>query len=136
MQECFLHRFWVDETPIRVLRNLTSKGAEFPSQPMKIIASLWNGDSWATDGGLTKTNWSFAPFTAHFQGFEVAGCIASVTASNSCASPGHWWNVGKYQALAPDQTAAYENVKRTYMNYDYCTDKARYPITPPECILP
>ncbi|KAF3329133.1 xyloglucan endotransglucosylase/hydrolase protein 2-like protein [Carex littledalei] len=131
------HRFWVDETPIRVLRNLTSKGAEFPSQPMKIIASLWNGDSWATDGGLTKTNWSYAPFTAHFQGFDVAGCITSAYMSkdNSCASTGHWWNTGKYQALTRAQTAAYENVKKNYMTYDYCTDKARFPTLPPECAL-
>ncbi|KAJ4783550.1 Xyloglucan endotransglucosylase/hydrolase [Rhynchospora pubera] len=125
--------FWVDETPIRVLKNLTRQGAEFPSQPMKIVASLWNGDSWATDGGLTKTDWSQAPFTAQFQGFDVAGCVAS--AGNSCASPSHWWNGAQYQALKPNQSTGYENVKKNYITYDYCADRARYPTQPPECVL-
>ncbi|KAJ3691016.1 hypothetical protein LUZ61_020180 [Rhynchospora tenuis] len=125
--------YWVDERPIRVLKNLTRQGAEFPSQPMKIIASLWNGDSWATDGGLTKTDWSQAPFTAQFQGFDVAGCVTST--GNSCASPSHWWNGAQYQALTLDQATAYENVKKNYITYDYCADRARYPTQPPECVL-
>ncbi|KAJ3694896.1 hypothetical protein LUZ60_000273 [Juncus effusus] len=85
--------FFVDEKPIRVLKNQTGKGLEFPSQPMKVIASLWNGESWATDGGHTKTNWTHAPFTAHFQGFDVAGCVGSNM--NSCSYSSLWWNKGE-----------------------------------------
>ncbi|KAA8550615.1 hypothetical protein F0562_002299 [Nyssa sinensis] len=74
----FLHwevsnlRFYVDNIPIRVFKNNTNIGVSYPSQPMQIEASLWDGDSWATDGGQTKTNWSHAPFKAHFQESHMA----------------------------------------------------------------
>lgn len=108
---------------------------DYPSKPMTVEASLWNGESWATDGGRTKIDWSYAPFKAHFQGFGVEGC--SVQNSNDigdCYSNKYLWNERKYQSLDADQQRAYEYARNTYMNYDYCTDKARYPTPPPECL--
>uniref|UniRef100_A0A7N2MM49 GH16 domain-containing protein n=1 Tax=Quercus lobata TaxID=97700 RepID=A0A7N2MM49_QUELO len=67
-------RFYVDNVPIRVFKNNKNIGVNYPSQPMHIEASLWDGDSWATDGGQTKINWTHAPFNAHYQGFGIAGC--------------------------------------------------------------
>ncbi|XP_052171126.1 xyloglucan endotransglucosylase/hydrolase protein 2-like [Diospyros lotus] len=124
--------FYVDDTPIRVFKNNTEIGVKYPSQPMQIEASLWNGDSWATDGGQTKTNWSFAPFKAHYRGFDVHGCVG---AAANCHSSSFWWNDVKYWQLDESQQKAYDVVKRKYMNYDYCKDTRRYPNPPPECLV-
>ena len=126
---------FVDETPIRVLRNLTGRVPEyeFPGKQMRVLASLWNGSDWATDGGRTKIDWNRAPFTVAFQGFNVDACAN--TSSTPCSSPDLWWNARRHRRLSAAERAAYENVKNTYMNYDYCTDKDRFKNgnTPAEC---
>ncbi|KDP26372.1 hypothetical protein JCGZ_17530 [Jatropha curcas] len=124
--------FFVDEIPIRVFNNNTKFGVSYPSHPMKVEASLWDGDSWATDGGQTKTNWSNAPFKAHFLGFDISGCSSKI---QQCLSPNYWWNVQKYWKLDLAQQRAYENVRNKFLTYDYCFDRPRFPVTPPECLL-
>ncbi|XP_059433533.1 xyloglucan endotransglucosylase/hydrolase protein 2-like [Corylus avellana] len=127
--------FYVDNIPIRVFKNKRNIGVEYPSQPMQIEGSLWDGDSWATDGGQTKINWTYAPFQAHFQGFEIGGCAALDNSSiQQCYSPNYWWNTEKYWKLDSKQQREYENVRNKYINYDYCSDRHRYPIPPPECL--
>ncbi|XVF81208.1 hypothetical protein PTKIN_Ptkin15bG0137600 [Pterospermum kingtungense] len=133
--------FYVDNIPIRVFKNNKNIGVGYPSQPMKIEASLWDGDSWATDGGQTKTNWSMAPFKAHFQGFDISGCSTieqkhskHSVGDGECFSPKYWWNSEKYWKLDSKQQGQLENVRKEYMNYDYCADRPRYPVPPPECL--
>ncbi|XP_022758698.1 xyloglucan endotransglucosylase/hydrolase protein 2-like [Durio zibethinus] len=128
--------FYVDDIPIRVFKNNDDIGVGYPSQPMKIEVSLWDGDSWATDGGRTKTNWSMAPFKAHFQGFDISGCPIIQNSSNiqQCYSPNYWWNSEKYWKLDSKQQGELQNVRKEYMNYDYCSDRPRYPVPPPECL--
>ncbi|KAI9400435.1 hypothetical protein POPTR_002G244200v4 [Populus trichocarpa] len=127
--------FYVDDTPIRVFKNHTNIGVSYPSQPMQIEASLWNGESWATDGGHTKINWSHAPFQAHFQGFDINGCSDHQRQPNvqPCYSTSYWWNTRKYWTLDSARQRAYENVRKKYLTYDYCSDRPRYPTPPPEC---
>ncbi|KAL0922250.1 hypothetical protein M5K25_006221 [Dendrobium thyrsiflorum] len=125
--------FYVDDTPIRVFANKENIGVGYPSQPMQIIASLWNGDDWATDGGKTKINWSYAPFNAIFQGFDVDGCVSASSDDAHCSSPSLWWNSARYQQLSPSEKLAYQNVRRRYMTYDYCNDVKRFSERPPEC---
>ncbi|KAK8650785.1 hypothetical protein V6N13_140411 [Hibiscus sabdariffa] len=130
-------RFYVDDIPIRVFKNNKDTGVGYPSQAMKIEASLWDGDSWATDGGRTKTNWTSAPFKAHFQGFDISGCPKSdhdSSTNQECFSPKNWWNTEKYWTLDSKQKGQLENVRNKYMNYDYCSDRHRYPVPPPECL--
>jgi xyloglucan:xyloglucosyl transferase len=119
-------RIFVDERPIRVLRNLTGSvpGYEFPAKPMRVRASLWDGSAWATDGGMTKIDWNRAPFTAGFQGFSIHACGSN--SSTPCNSPDRRWNRNKYRSLTAEQRAAYQNVKKMYMIYDYCADKERF----------
>ncbi|KAL5798733.1 hypothetical protein ACOSQ2_003553 [Xanthoceras sorbifolium] len=124
--------FEVDNIPIRVYKNYENIGVGYPSHAMQIEASLWDGESWATDGGQTKTNWSYAPFKAHFQGFDISGCSNSNT--QQCYSSQYWWNSHKYWKLDSNQQRQYENVRRKYMNYDYCSDRPRYPTPPKECL--
>ncbi|KAJ9182448.1 hypothetical protein P3X46_006443 [Hevea brasiliensis] len=124
--------FFVDEYPIRVFKNKHNIGVGYPSQPLKIICSIWNGDSWATDGGLTKINWTYAPFIAGFRSFSIKGCPAQ-NSMQPCYSSKFWWNRNQYWELSPSQEQAYQTVKSKYTTYDYCSDKTRYPIPPPEC---
>ncbi|CAH8278685.1 unnamed protein product [Arabidopsis lyrata] len=92
-------RFYVDNIPIRVYKN--ENGVSYPSKPMQVEASLWNGDDWATDGGRTKINWSYSPFIAHFQDFALSGCNIDGRSNNvaACESSNYWWNAGNYQRL-------------------------------------
>ncbi|MCL7029587.1 hypothetical protein MKW94_023739 [Papaver nudicaule] len=122
--------FFIDHTPIRVYKNKASIGVNYPTKPMHIEASLWNGDSWATDGGQTKIDWSQAPFNAYFQAFNIDGCAQS----ENCYSSKFWWNnKNKYWRLNSQQQKAYQNVKKKYMTYDYCSDLPRFPKLPKEC---
>ncbi|KAK9992835.1 hypothetical protein SO802_022538 [Lithocarpus litseifolius] len=101
---------------------------------MHIEASLWDGDSWATDGGQTKINWTHSPLNAHFQGFGIGGCpVQNSSDIQQCYSSKYWWNLEKYWRLDHRQQRKYENVRKKYTNYDYCFDRPRYPTPPPEC---
>lgn len=126
------YRFFVDKYPIRVFKNKHNIGVDFPSQPMNIMCSIWNGDSWATDGGQTKINWTYAPFTAGFRSFSIYGCPTE-NSMGPCSSTKYWWNRNQFWQLDPSQEQAYQTVKRKYLIYDYCTDHKRFPTPPPEC---
>ncbi|KAL4558574.1 hypothetical protein LXL04_036775 [Taraxacum kok-saghyz] len=127
--------FFVDDTPIRLYRNNIHKGVDYPNNTMEVKVSLWDGSSWATDGGQTKVNWSNGPIEAHFQDFKIDGCLSSVNNSNKdCFTQNYWWNNKTYWRLDSKQQKAYDKVRKKYMNYDYCNDKGRYPTPPPECV--
>ncbi|XP_062078615.1 xyloglucan endotransglucosylase protein 1-like [Humulus lupulus] len=119
--------FYVDEIPIRVFKNLESKGVPFPNkQPMRIHSSLWNADDWATRGGLIKTDWTKAPFTASYRNFKVTAAAAASTAARGSGR------------TSEELDARSENrlkwVQKKYMIYNYCTDTKRFPHGfPPEC---
>ncbi|XP_037417454.1 putative xyloglucan endotransglucosylase/hydrolase protein 1 [Triticum dicoccoides] len=110
---------FVDDTPIRVLKNLMP--GQFLVRPMKIRGSLWDGSDWATDNGKYRVDYNRAPFIAVLQGFDVYGCPA--TGGAPCGSLSLSWNA--IRSLTPAQEAAYKNAKSKYMTYDYCTDKSR-----------
>jgi len=99
---------------------------------MKIITSLWNGEGWATNGGKDKINWADSPFIAQFQGFSIDGCSSNGSDNHVCASSNFWWNGWAYKDLTPAQETAYQNVQKR-ITYDYCSDKQRFSVMPPEC---
>lgn len=124
--------FYVDDVPIRVFKNIN--GVAYPTKAMQTEVSLWDGSSWATDGGQTKANWSHAPFMAHFQGFDVSACQAAQGSNiQPCYGSGYWWNAQEYWKLNASDQQKYENVRQNYVTYDYCSDRERYPTVPPEC---
>ncbi|KAL8467799.1 hypothetical protein ACS0TY_031148 [Phlomoides rotata] len=108
--------FSVDNTPIREFKNMEKIGVQFPkTQPMKLYSSIWSADEWATRGGLVKTDWARAPFTASYMGF-----------SNRPVSP--------QEVLEPINEEKLKWVQHNYMIYNYCTDAKRFPQGfPPEC---
>lgn len=122
MNACFIS-FSVDGTPIRKFRNLESKGVPYPKdQAMRIHSSLWNADDWATRGGLVKTDWSKAPFTASYRNFKADACVWSSGAS-SCPAANSWFS----QRLDSAGDANIKRVQKNYMIYNYCTDAKRFP---------
>ncbi|KAH9304748.1 hypothetical protein KI387_009152, partial [Taxus chinensis] len=111
--------FMVDSVPIRVFSNHKASGVAYPdSQAMGVYSSLWNGDSWATRGGLVKIDWSHAPFVAAYRNFNVQSASSGVKQINGISS---------------EQRNKLQWVKKNFMIYDYCIDKQRYPLPPPEC---
>lgn len=95
-------------------------GVAFPkSQSMKLYSSLWNADEWATRGGLIKTDWAQAPFTASYRNFNANICNNNNNNNDSC----------KYlvENLDPVNEEKLRRVQQKYMIYNYCTDNKRFP---------
>jgi len=126
--------FSVDNIPFRVYKNSVTGGIHYPkSQPMRIYSTLWEADDWATRGGREKIDWSKAPFHAYYKDFDIEGC--SILGSTGCASdPNNSWEAEPFRGLTPLQARLYRWVRVNHMIYDYCTDKSRYPVPPPECL--
>ncbi|KAK7339166.1 hypothetical protein VNO77_19818 [Canavalia gladiata] len=113
--------FYVDEIPIRVFKNNSNIGVSFPSQQMHIMASIWNGEPWASNG--KRIDWKQAPFMAQFEGFNVHGCQFQIRNKYACYSPHLWWNDQKHWELNPQQQRAYEDARKKHLLYDYCSDR-------------
>ncbi|KAL2454481.1 putative xyloglucan endotransglucosylase/hydrolase protein 23 [Abeliophyllum distichum] len=131
--------FSVDGTPIREFKNAESLGVAYPkNQPMRIYSSLWNADDWATRGGLVKTDWNEAPFTASYRNFNANACVSSSSGSSSCtpsstsSSSNSWLN----EELDSTSQERLKWVQKNYMIYNYCSDSKRFSQgVPPECAI-
>jgi xyloglucan:xyloglucosyl transferase len=117
-------RFFVDDTPIRVFKNTTDKGGSYPTQEMKIHATIWTSP-WGSGG--VPINWNDAPFEAHYRSFGINGCQVQTTNIEQCNSSMYWWNDQKFWELSPLQKKAYNNVWSNYLVYDYCAKQSQSP---------
>ncbi|KAK8489677.1 hypothetical protein V6N13_089351 [Hibiscus sabdariffa] len=91
-------------------------------------------DDWATMGGLVKTDWTQAPFTASYRNFNANACVWSNGAS-SCKSDAPSSTNGAWFSQELDSTSQQrlQWVRKNYMIYNYCTDDNRFPQgLPPE----
>ncbi|KAL8140493.1 hypothetical protein V2J09_006514 [Rumex salicifolius] len=122
--------FMVDGTPLREFKNMESVEVAFPNkQAMRLYASLWDAEDWATQGGRIKTDWSKAPFVASYRNLNVNACVRS-NGKSSCASSAAWFN----QQLDTTSQRRMRWVQKNYMIYNYCTDTKRFPQgLPKEC---
>ncbi|KAJ0031958.1 hypothetical protein Pint_14169 [Pistacia integerrima] len=131
--------FYVDGTPIREFKNSESVGVPYlKSQPMRIYSSLWNADDWATRGGLIKTDWSQAPFTASYRNYNaINACVwSSSSGSSSCNSNSDNSNSWLSEELDNTSQERLNWVQKNYMIYDYCKDTKRFPQgLPAECAV-
>ncbi|CAN7140137.1 probable xyloglucan endotransglucosylase/hydrolase protein 25 [Brassica rapa] len=123
--------FLVDGIPIRQFKNLEHRRIPYPKmQPMRLYSSLWNADQWATRGGLVKTDWSKAPFTASYRNFRADACV-SYTGKPSCPAGSPRWLSHRFDLTAENNMRV---VQRKFMVYNYCTDSKRFPQGfPKEC---
>ncbi|XP_075509922.1 putative xyloglucan endotransglucosylase/hydrolase protein 23 [Primulina tabacum] len=121
--------FSVDNTPLREFKNMENNGVPFPNtQPMKLYSSIWNADEWATRGGLIKTDWTQAPFSASYRNFHADACIVSSAMASACGVPSEennrpWLS----QKLDPNGEERLKWVQKNHMVYDYCADAKRFP---------
>lgn len=131
--------FYVDNTPVREFPNLVGKAynASYPSAcPMKLYLSMWDGSSWATEGGRVKLDWSQAPFTASYKDFRLRGCEATQgdwAAIKQCQNSIYGAPGPRYQTIGATRTRKLRWVKRNFVHYNYCADTVRYPQLPVEC---
>lgn len=129
--------FFVDDTPIRSFPNNEANGQPFPNkQPMGIYSSIWDGSSWATQGGAVKINWASAPFVATYSNFAMNGCpVSGASTIQTCQASKYAAPGAAQQTLTQHQINQMKWVKKYHVKYNYCADKKRYPIAPPECKL-
>ncbi|XP_073157977.1 xyloglucan endotransglucosylase protein 7-like [Henckelia pumila] len=129
----------VDKTPLREFKNMENNGVPFPiGQPMKLYSSIWNADEWATRGGLIKTDWTQAPFTASYRNFHADACVVSSAMASSCGGGASSEENDKpwlsQKQLDTDAQERLKWVQNNYMVYDYCVDAKRFPQGfPAEC---
>ncbi|KAF5804751.1 putative xyloglucan:xyloglucosyl transferase [Helianthus annuus] len=129
--------FSVDGTPIREFKNAESIGVPFPKdRPMRIHSSLWNADDWATRGGLVKTDWSQAPFTASYRNFKADACVVasgkSSCSGSAASSSGNQAWLSEELDITKQERLRW--VQKNYMIYNYCSDSKRFSQGfPPEC---
>ena len=131
----------MDNVPIRVFLNYSSQGIAFPTKPVGIYCSLWDGSSWATQGGKFKLDLQYAPFVVKARAFgAVDACVPDASGSVAqCEDPNNpaWWNQPQYLSLTNDTLSMLTFMRETFGIYDYCKDTARFATTgmPPECAL-
>ncbi|XP_071731375.1 xyloglucan endotransglucosylase protein 1-like [Rutidosis leptorrhynchoides] len=126
--------FLIDNIPIRVFNNNEASGVPFPkNQPMRVYASLWNADDWATQGGRVKTDWTKAPFTASYRKFN-ANANMVVGGNQMPTSSGNENQAWSTQGLDAAGRNRLRWVHTKHMIYNYCDDKKRFPNgLPTEC---
>lgn len=121
--------FSVDGVPIRTFANNEESAMLYVDKPMGVFFSIWNGDDWATEGGLVKINWTAAPFVANYQNFRKDGaCLYTGNTASSCSQ-----NRQAFSQATVVDLSRLNWLQSNFMTYDYCTDSARFPVTPSEC---
>ncbi|KAG7564921.1 Glycoside hydrolase family 16 [Arabidopsis suecica] len=112
--------FYVDDTPIRVYRK--NPDVYYPSvQTMFLMGSVQNG---------SIIDPKQMPYIAKFQASKIEGCQTEFMGIEKCTDPKFWWN---RKQLSSKEKELYINAKKMYLDYDYCSDRQRYPKVPQEC---
>ncbi|KAF7809283.1 putative xyloglucan endotransglucosylase/hydrolase protein 33 [Senna tora] len=130
--------FLVDNIPVREFMHSNAYGSIYPSKPMSVYATIWDGSEWATHGGKYGVNYKYAPFTVSFTEMELSGCMVDTSlSSNSCSktipSSLDPVNGPQFTKLSQQQMAAMDWARRKLMFYSYCNDKPRFKVMPTEC---
>ncbi|KAL5987556.1 hypothetical protein ACLOJK_035304 [Asimina triloba] len=66
--------FLVDNIPVREINHSSAIAQVYPSKPMSVYATIWDGSEWATHGGKKPVNYQYAPFQATFTELQMEGC--------------------------------------------------------------
>ncbi|XP_054825573.1 probable xyloglucan endotransglucosylase/hydrolase protein 33 [Prosopis cineraria] len=133
--------FLVDNIPVREFTHSNKYPSIYPSKPMSVHATIWDGSEWATHGGKYPVNYKYAPFVVSFTNMELSGCISNPTElatvsscvkaiSSSLLDP---VNGPEFIKLSQQQIEAMDWARRKLMFYSYCNDRPRFKVLPPEC---
>ncbi|KAK6140476.1 hypothetical protein DH2020_025789 [Rehmannia glutinosa] len=124
--------------PPRILRKNDAMGADFPSKPMRLYATIWDASDWATSGGKYRANYQYAPFVAEFTDLVLHGCATDTleeVVATGCAQRDGQLASADFATITPKQKLAMKKFRSKYMYYSYCYDTLRYPVPPPECVI-
>ena len=137
--------FFVDGTPVReVPRHAgTGMGGDYPSKPMAVYVTIWDGSTWATENGKYTVDYGHGPFTAEFSGLVLRGCAADATGDirqlhraasmDRCAARELELMTAEYAVMTARKRAAMRRWRRKQTLYTVCYDTDRYPAALPEC---
>ncbi|CAI9096874.1 OLC1v1033116C3 [Oldenlandia corymbosa var. corymbosa] len=138
----FCCSFYVDNVPIREIKRTASMGGDFPSKPMSVYATIWDGSDWATNGGKYRINYKYAPYTAKFSDFVLHGCAvdpielsSSQCGGNDVVVPNSDDDSSIPTRITPKQRTKMESFRQKHMQYSYCYDHVRYKVPPSECVI-
>lgn len=116
--------------PIREVIRHEAMGLDYPSKPMYLYATIWDGSAWATENGKYKVNYKYSPFTAEFTDLVLVGCQSSAT---DCTGPDFELATADFNIMTLLKRSAMRRFRERYMTYTVCYDFIRYPNTFPEC---
>ncbi|CAL5055325.1 unnamed protein product [Urochloa decumbens] len=133
--------FYIDGTPIREVIRHPEMGGDFPAKPMAVYATIWDGSTWATEGGKYKVNYKYAPFASDFSDLAAVGPRADpvLRVPRSAAGDADLQDLlglmtADYAVMTPQKRAAMRAFRARQMTYTVCYDAVRYASGPfPEC---
>lgn len=135
--------YLVDNIPIReVIHNQASSLFAYPSKPMSLYATIWDGSEWATHGGKYPVNYKYAPFMASLGELKMEGCLTQKTnlssSISSCSGSSNLSTLDpiegdEYAKLTSQQMVGLNWARTKHMFYSYCKDTSRYKVVPSEC---
>ncbi|KAJ6689503.1 hypothetical protein OIU85_005869 [Salix viminalis] len=109
-------------------------GGDFPSKPMSLYATIWDGSGWATNGGKYRVNYKYAPYVTEFSDLVLHGCsVDPIEQFPKCD------NTESSEAIptgvTPARRTKMESFRAKFMTYSYCYDQVRYKVPPSECVI-
>ncbi|KAG2544415.1 probable xyloglucan endotransglucosylase/hydrolase protein 30 [Panicum virgatum] len=143
--------FYVDGVAVREVPRSGAMGGDYPSKPMALYATIWDGSTWATDNGRYKVNYKRGPFTADFSGLVLRGCPAAAVRRDDpaalqlqlqllgsekddrCAGSEFELMTADYAIMTPRRRMEMRRWRQRQMLYTVCYDTNRYPAPFPEC---
>ncbi|XP_057777662.1 probable xyloglucan endotransglucosylase/hydrolase protein 28 [Salvia miltiorrhiza] len=121
--------FYIDNVPIREIKRTEAMGGDFPSKPMSLYATIWDGSDWATNGGKYRVNYKYAPYIAEFSDFVLHGCAIDPIELSKCDAP------LTFSTISSQQRTKMAGFRNKHMQYSYCYDRVRYKAPPSECVI-
>ncbi|KAL4196087.1 hypothetical protein AMTRI_Chr04g244290 [Amborella trichopoda] len=126
--------FYIDNVPIREMKR-EGMGTHYPSKPMSLYATIWDGSDWATSGGRFKVNYKYAPFVAQFSDLVLDGCtVDPIQQLSSCEDHSRPFHL-PMPKISPELRSAMRKIRTKHMAYSYCYDRERYSKPLPECVI-
>lgn len=120
--------FYVDDCPIREVENVESMGGDFPSQPMFLYGTIWDGSDWATQNGKYRVDFQHGSFVTSYSSFVINGCRVDQVESTPMEC-----DIALPSGISDIERSKMNVFRSKYMTYSYCHDTARYRATLPEC---
>ncbi|XP_057948917.1 probable xyloglucan endotransglucosylase/hydrolase protein 33 [Malania oleifera] len=132
--------FLVDNIPVREVLHNEAISSAYPTKPMSVYATIWDGSEWATHGGKYPVDYKHAPFVSSFGEMEIDGCIVlnNDNKTQPCSNNRGFSSFDptegeEFARLSKQQAMGLQWARNKLMFYSYCKDIHRFKVLPPEC---